>query len=853
MFRSPSWPAAVLLCFSLAGCTCGNRPNKPTLLAEGELCTNDEACETGLCEPPPGKDKVCVRQCGNDCRTGEVCTQLTPNRFACQPEKAGLCNACSKDSDCPYPADKCVVVNGVEKVCGRDCAFDQKCPGSYRCVNASGLDGSPRPQQCIPTSGTCTCTAATVGQTVSCESQNGFGRCAGKRVCDGQSGYSACDAKTPAEELCNALDDDCDGQLDEGLASLSCGVGECARTVASCAGGQPAVCQPGSPVPEACDAKDNDCDGVVDDGFDKQTDVDHCGSCGNQCRLANATPRCAAGACQVLSCNPGFDNCNGLHPDGCEVLLATDVDHCGTCSTSCRRPNALASCAAGQCGFTCLAGYYDLDGDPANGCEYACNKTSNTDLPDLAFVDANCDGLDGEVGNGLFVSPGGSDASPGTMAAPKQSLAAAVAAAVAGNKRDVYVSQGAYNEELVLSSVTGKNIAGGYAQTNLWRRSNLNTTIVSGFSPALRMVQATNTRVQLLTFYGANASGQGETVYGAWISESTGVALEGLRIQSGNAGAGANGAVGAPGQPGDNGGGGDRGCTNDTLIGCNTCSAPPAGGAGPSSCGQPGGRGGFAGYDTSGYGYGGVSGSGGASAGAGTPPRQADWTPPSAYRGLAGANGSQGGDGVGAAGLGTLSALGYLRPNATAGATGIHGRGGGGGGGGGGGCATSLFGLLCWCWSYGSTGGGGGGGGCGGAGGTPGGSGGASIAVYVWDSTINATQVELRTGSGGKGGNGALGGLGGAGGLGGGSGYDEGQQGDSSRGGSGGGGGIGGRGGASGGGGGGPVLGIARNSASVWSSSSTTYVMGVAGQGGTSPAGGAASGAAGTSSQQQVF
>jgi len=58
------------------------------------------------------------------------------------------------------------------------------------------------------------------------------------------------------------------------------------------------------------------------------------------------------------------------------------------------------------------------------------------DLPDLVFVDSNCDGIDGTEEEAIFASPEGDDSNPGTKEQPKRQIQAAVAA-VAGQDRYV--------------------------------------------------------------------------------------------------------------------------------------------------------------------------------------------------------------------------------------------------------------------------------------------------------------------------------------------------------------------------------------------------------------------------------
>lgn len=87
----------------------------------------------------------------------------------------------------------------------------------------------------------------------------GEGGAGGTGGAGGDAGTPA--ACTPAPEVCNHEDDDCDGRVDEDAATITCGVGACARTVSECS-----TCRPGAPRPvEICgNGVDDDCDGAAD-------------------------------------------------------------------------------------------------------------------------------------------------------------------------------------------------------------------------------------------------------------------------------------------------------------------------------------------------------------------------------------------------------------------------------------------------------------------------------------------------------------------------------------------------------------------------------------------------------------
>ncbi len=78
------------------------------------------------------------------------------------------------------------------------------------------------------------------------------------------TGTGVCSPCTTAE-ICDGIDNNCNGLVDDGIASLSCGVGACRRTVSACVHATSQTCTPGSPSAEICNGVDDDCDGMTDE------------------------------------------------------------------------------------------------------------------------------------------------------------------------------------------------------------------------------------------------------------------------------------------------------------------------------------------------------------------------------------------------------------------------------------------------------------------------------------------------------------------------------------------------------------------------------------------------------------
>ena len=340
----------------------------------GSACDAGGACGVGLV--------VCGQDGAARCSSADAATEE-------------VCNGV--DDDCDGEMDEGLQLGADGPLLGEPCAGTGVCPpgvvecldGGLRCsTHRGGSDNLAADELCNGLDDDCDgetdegFAADGPSGALALGAPCGTGRCAGGRVECAPGGMSARCSTAPLAlhgELCNAEDDDCDGETDErvdlDLGESGCPVeGVCANPevlLPVCVAGEWS-CETSSAgvyqlVEEtACDGLDNDCDGLTDEPFTLPTSAGTSLPLGAPCGLG----ACAGGVvtCTGERCNGQDDACDGVVDDGVTwsgLALGTACGGVGVCpvgSVVCSAADEVAVCSTLPGGLESLAGVERCNG-----------------------------------------------------------------------------------------------------------------------------------------------------------------------------------------------------------------------------------------------------------------------------------------------------------------------------------------------------------------------------------------------------------------------------------------------------------------------------------------------------------
>ena len=193
-------------------------------------------------------------------------------------------------------------------------------------------------------------------------------------LCELENADEACQTGNCIITSCNNGWDDCNHTHSDGCEiHISQDVNNCGECGHVCnLPHASSICTNSACAIDECQEGYKDCNGLASDGCEVRLadDVNNCGDCNIECEFNNAIPICQNRICRIGSCEDGWSNCDSNEYNGCEAHTAVDPNRCGSCDHVCVLPHATEACSDGQCTIaSCDDGYEDCNGITSDGCE----------------------------------------------------------------------------------------------------------------------------------------------------------------------------------------------------------------------------------------------------------------------------------------------------------------------------------------------------------------------------------------------------------------------------------------------------------------------------------------------------
>lgn len=198
----------------------------------GSACVEDDDCVSGQCTDVGQNSPymVCTEVCTH-CPERGYCVIHESKGEICIPSRDNQCRACAGHGDCKNLGDQCVQSPLLDKFCARDCSVDAACPAGFECAAPDAYDPGAEPLGlgtqtgvCVPRGEeSCACDEKRDAVQRLCTMDFSGDVCEGLETCDARSGtWTGCSAMAPSTEVCDGVDNDCNGSPDDGTGADLC-------------------------------------------------------------------------------------------------------------------------------------------------------------------------------------------------------------------------------------------------------------------------------------------------------------------------------------------------------------------------------------------------------------------------------------------------------------------------------------------------------------------------------------------------------------------------------------------------------------------------------------------------------